>query len=231
MENSVICYLLDCEDDWGLWSEQLRETLAIQTLQEWLCSPNYKSKATYDEISNETTAGKHFLKFRSEDQYWKDSDYVKARDIVENIYQYWKEHKWVYEQTTRNGRPRRAEYSQETISKALRYAEIPFQAQDSEENVLYKSVAWSSSILGQASTQSWVKLVLMQENVFKQIYRKTGVEYFTGKTREEITEMLHLPKPFVNEFCRWLQDSGQWEILRRKVKGVVRRELCYTVLG
>jgi hypothetical protein len=230
MENSVVYYLLDCEDDWTTWSEQLQETFAAQTLQEWLCSPNFKDKATYDEISSETTAGKHFLSFRQEDQYWKDPNYVKARELMKNIYDYWKEHKWVYEQTTRNGRPRRAEHSPQTISKALKYANPPFLVQDSEEDVLYRSVKWSRSILGESSTESWIRLVVLPENIFKQIYRKAGVEYFTGKTREEITEMLHLPKPFVNEFCRWLQNSGHWEVKIRRVNGEKRREMRYTAL-
>lgn len=229
MEDSVIFYLLDVEDDWNTWSEQVREKVAVQTLQEWICSENFKEKATYDEISCETTLGRHYLNYQREDQYWKDSGYIRARDLNESIYEYWIEQKWVYEETTRNGRPRSAEYPNSVISKAMRYLNPPFRIEDAHEDSLYKSVAWSRSILGQTSTQVWIRLVVIKDNIFRQIYSKTGVEFFTGRTREEIAEILHLPKPFVNELCRWLQRSGNWEVAYRKVKGVRRREMRYTI--
>lgn len=229
MEDSVIYYLLDAEDGWNEWSEQVHEKIAVQTLQEWLCSENFKEKATYYEISAETTVGRHYLKYLAEDQYWKDSAYTRARDLNEKVYDYWRLHHWVYEETTRNGRPRRVEYSDSVVSKAMRYLNPPFRIEDSTEDSLYKSVSWSRSILGQTSTQTWIRLVVIKDNIFRQIYSKTGVEFFTGKTREEITEVLHLPKPFVNELCRWLQRSGNWEVVYRKEKGVRRREMRYTI--
>lgn len=230
MEDCVIYYLLDIEDDWNSWSETVREEISILSLQQWICSENFKEKATYEEISAETTVGQHYLKFHAEDQYWKDDEYIRARDLLDGVYDYWKQHKWVYEETTRNGRPRKVEYSNAVISKAMRYANPPFRVEDSEEDSLYKSVDWSRSILGQTSTQVWIKLVVIKDNIFKQIYNKTGVEFFTGRTREEIAELLHLPKPFVNEMCRWLQRTGEWEVAYRKVKGTRRREMRYTVV-
>jgi hypothetical protein len=227
MESSVETYILDAGDEWNEWSEQVRQAFAVQTLQEWICSENFKEKATHLEIARETTLGQRYISYTEEDQYWKDNDYRKVRDLLWKVYDYWKEQEWAYEETTRNGRPRRVEHHPTTVSKAMRYSDLPFIVTDGEEVTLYKSIKWSRSILGQSTTQVWVKLVTIKENVFKQIYGQIGLDYFVGKTREELSESLHLPKPFVNELCRWLERTGNWEVKRRKVKGIERREMNY----
>lgn len=227
MENSVETFILDAGDEWNEWSNRIRQAFAVQTLQEWICSENFKEKATHLEIARETTLGQRYIACTEEDQYWKDNDYKKVRDLLWKVYGYWVEQEWAYEETTRNGRPRRADHHPAVVSKAMRYTDLPFIVTDGGEATLYKSVKWSRSILGQSSTQVWVKLVTIKENVFKQIYGQTGLDYFVGKTRDELSESLHLPKPFVNELCRWLERTGSWEVKRRKVKGVVRREMNY----
>lgn len=230
MEDGVIYYLLDSEDDWHTWTAQLQEALAVQTLQQWICSENFKEKATYEQLDEATFIGQKLMKLREDDQYWKDNTYKRLKAIQLAIYSYWREHRWVYEETTRNGRPRRAEHSREVKSKAMKYVNPPFLIEDSEEDTLYKSVYWSKSILGELSVQTWSRIVIIRENIYKQVYSKLGVEFFTGRTRDEIAEVLHLPKPFVNGLCRWLQQSGNWRIRQVKLNGERRRELQYTVV-
>jgi hypothetical protein len=230
MEDGVIFYLIDTEDDWNSWSEHLQETFATQTLQEWVCSSNFKAKASYGEIERETTLGRRLLEYQSEDQFWKDADYRRLKDLLEKVYQYWYSHRWAYVETTRNGRPRKAEYSQEVISKALKYANVPFLVKDGEEEVLYKNVTWSRSILGESNVQQWVKLVVIKENIFKYIYTRCGPEYFMNRTKDEVAEELHLPKVFANELCRWLVSTGNWKVVQARRNGCRRRELRFSIL-
>jgi hypothetical protein len=223
MEDSVIHRLLETEPDWDKWEGQLQEAFAIQTLQEWICSENFKERATYFEIEKETTLGRRFIKYQTEDQFWKENEYKRLKKLLQSVYSFWKEQDWVYEETTRNGRPRRAEYSREVISKALKYSHLPFYAKGGGEDTMYRSEYWSKSILGELSVQSWVRLVVLKENVFQHLYTNLGAEFFSGCTREEVAEKLHLPKPFVNELCRWLQRGGEWDIKQSKRNGERRR--------
>jgi hypothetical protein len=225
MEDGIIFFLLDADEDWHRWTEAIQTALALQTLQEWICSDKFKEKATPEEISKETTIGQKLLSFWEQDQFWKDANYVKTRDMLDGIFAFWKKRQWVREETKTNGRPRRAEYSSVQISKALKYIDLPFIVEDSEENTLYKSVSWGRSIAGENLPQKWTRLVTMKENIFNQIYTKLGPDFFTGYTKEELAEKLHLPKTFVNELCRWLQSTGSWEIRQRKKDGERRREL------
>lgn len=225
MEDGVIFFLLDADEDWHCWTEALQTALALQTMQEWICSANFKEKATPEEISRETTIGQKLLSFWEQDQFWKDPNYAKTRTLVDGIFAFWKKHQWAQEETKTNGRPRRAEYSHAQISKALKYTDLPFIVEDSEENTFYKSVSWARSVLGENLPQRWTRLIVIKENLFKQIYTRLGAQFFTGLTKEEISEKLHLPKPFVNEMCRWLQRTGSWEIRQHKKNGERRREL------
>ena len=225
MEDSVIFFLIDTEDDWNSWSEHLQEAFAIQTLQEWLGSERFKIKASYTEIERETTLGRRLLEYQGEDQFWKDEGYQRLKNLLETVYQYWCNHRWTYVETTRNGRPRKAEYSQDVKSKAMKYANVPFLVKDGEEEVLYKSIAWSRSVLGEGNVQHWVKLVVIKENIFKHIYSKCGAAYFMNRTKDEVAEELNLPKVFANELCRWMVNTGDWKVVQARRNGCRRREL------
>ena len=230
MEDSVIFYLLDSEDDWESWSEHLREEFAIQTLQEWVCSDKFKVKASFTEIESETTLGKRLNQFRSEDQFWKDENYQRLKSLLGEVYEYWESKRWTCVETKKNGRPRTAEYSPAVLSKAAKYANVPFIVEEGEEQVLFRSVKWGRSVLGEASVKKWIWLVVLKENVFKHIYNRCGIEFFSGYTKDEIAEKLSLPKRFVNEMCRWLVDSGNWKIVQAKRNGSRRRELRFSVI-
>jgi hypothetical protein len=228
MENCVNYDLINFEDDWSLWNHNQQHALAWMTLSEWLCSEKFKTKAAYSEIAKETTIGQRFLAHTREDQYWKNEEYKTLRSILDGIYDYWKTENWVCEETTKNGRPRRTEYSAKQISSAMRYLDPPFLIEEEEQEVHYKSVNWARSVLGQTTTQSWVKLVMVKPSLFREIYRIATVSEFTGFTREEIAENLNLPKAFVNEMCRWLVNDLGWKVVRRQCDNRVRRELRLT---
>jgi hypothetical protein len=230
MEDSVIFYLLDVESDWNSWSDNLQESLAVQTLQEWICSDKFKIKASFYEVELETTLGRRLLRHQAEDQYWKDSDYQKVKSLLEGVYEYWYKRQWACVETTKNGRPRKSEYSTQTISKAMKYAHVPFFVNDGDEEVMYKSIAWSKSVLGETNVKCWVGLITVKENVFKHLFNICGVEYFSGCTKVELMEKLKLPKKFVNEMCRWLISSGNWIIVQAKKDGQRRREMRYSVI-
>jgi len=230
VEDCLIFYLLDGEDDWDSWSEEEQFALSLQTLQEWICSDGFKTKASFDEVEHTTTLGKRLFECKEEDQFWKDAKYQRIKSLQIEVYKYWYDRKWATEETTRNGRPRRAEYSREVISKAMRYAYVPFHTTGGEDDAYYKSVAWSKSVLGETNVQYWITLVTIKENVFKHVFNVCGVEYFTGCTKDEISEKLKMPKRFINEMCRWLVASGDWVIVSTNRKGKRRREIRYSVL-
>jgi hypothetical protein len=230
MEDGVIFYLLDVEDDWNNWSKEQQYALALQTLQEWICSDGFKLKAAFYEIECQTTLGRRLLKCRAEEQYWKDSDYQSVKSLQERVYEYWYLHQWAFVLTTKNGRPRKAEYSRETVSKAMKYAYVPFFANGGEDDVSYKSIAWAKSVLGETNVKSWISLVTVKENVFKHVFSICGVEYFSGCTKDEIAEKLKLPKKFVNEMCRWLISSGNWVVVKTRKNGKQRREIRFSTL-
>jgi hypothetical protein len=192
---------------------------------EWVASDNFKVAASHGEVYAETSIGKTFLSLQAEDQFWKDGEYQSVRRVVEGVVEFWIEEKWVSVETTKNGRPRRAEHSPKLVSKALRYTDLPFVVTDGEEEVHYKSVKWSKSILGESSVKTWVRLVVIKDSLFKEIYKQSGAEFWTGHTKEEIAETLGLPKKFVNEMCRWLVESGDWRIVSTRREGKSRREL------
>jgi hypothetical protein len=225
MESSLEFFQIDNEFHWGSWSESQRKHFALRTMFEWVASDNFKVAATYGEVYAETIIGKTFLSLQAEDQFWKDEKYQSVREVVDGIVEFWIDENWVAVETTRKGRPRRAEHSPKIVSKALRYTDLPFVVTDGEEEVHYKSVKWSKSILGETVTQTWVRLVVMKDNLFKEIYKKTGSEFWTGCTKEEIAGTLGLPKTFVNEMCRWLVETGSWKLVRTTRGGKTRREL------
>jgi hypothetical protein len=225
MENSLEIYQVDTESDWGSWSDSQRKHFALRTMFEWIASDNFKVAATYGEIYAETSLGRTFLSLQAEDQFWKDEKYLAVRTVVEGVVDFWIDNNWVSEETKKNGRPRRAEHSPRRVSKALKYVNLPFSVTDGEEEVHYKSVKWSKRILGEAVTETWVRLVVIKDSLFKEVYGQTGTEFWTGHTKEEITETLGLPKTFVNEMCRWLVESGKWKLVRTTRGGKTRREL------
>lgn len=231
MDERVTYFLVDTEYNWDTWSEEQRKSLAATTLQEWICSDKFKDTASFSEIEAETTIGRRVLQFRAEDQYWKEAEYKQCRDLLESIYLYWVDSKWAYIEQTRNGRPRRAEYSASTMKKAAKYANPPFMVQDGEENVHYKSVTWARRVLGESSTQTWVKLVVIREALYSEIYRRAGAEYFTGCTKEEIAETLSLPKKFVNALCRWLVEDKGWRMASVRREGKRVRVLQLTAVA
>jgi hypothetical protein len=228
MENCINYDLINFEDDWSLWNHNQQHALAWMTLTEWLCSKNFKAKATYFEIAEETTIGQRFIAHTREDQWWKDKEYKALRSILDGVYSHWKTENWVWEETTKNGRPRRAEYSPKQLSSAMRYINLPFVIEEEEQDVLFKGINRARSICGEATTESWVRLVVVKPSLFREIYRIATVSEFTGFTREEIAENLNLPKAFVNEMCRWLVNDLGWEIVRRRCDNRVRRELRLT---
>jgi hypothetical protein len=225
MEDSVNYFLIDSSLDWDLWSENQRKYFAWETIIEWIVSDNFKVAATYGEIYAETALGRMFLSLQAEDQFWKDEKYLAVRTVVEGVVDFWIDNNWVSVETTKNGRPRRAEHSPKRVSKALKYVDLPFVVSDGEEEVHYKSVKWSKRILGETVTETWVRLVVIKDNLFKEVYRQTKTEFWTGHTKEEIAETLGLPKSFVNEMCRWLVESGNWKLVRTTRGGRTRREL------
>ena len=225
MENSVEVYQVSRSLDWDSWSEHQREHFAFRTMFEWIASDNFKVAATSREIHAETILGRTFLDLQSEDQFWKDKRYLAVRTVVEGVLDFWIDRHWVYEETTRNGRPRRVEHSRSRVSQALKYVDLPFYVTGGEEEVMYRSVEWSKSILGESSVKTWVRLVVIKDSLFKEIYKQSGAEFWTGRTKEEIAGTLGLPKSFANEMCRWLVESGDWKLVRTTRGGVTRREL------
>lgn len=229
MEDRLNYYLLDTQEAAEIYEAKLVESLAVDMLQDWICSDSFKLKATHREIEQETFFGRIKLKFEENDQFWKNEEYQLTRDLVEKVFEYWHKRKWCYVETKKNGRPRRAEYSQKTLSKAAKYDNPPFLIMDSEEENLYNNAKWGRSVLGTASVQTWVKVVIVKEQIFKEVYQKSGAEHFTGCTKEEIASNLHLPTKFVKEMCRWLESTGRWKTVRCERKGVTRREMRLSV--
>ena len=230
MENRIEIYQVSRSLDWDVWDEQQKKHFAWRTLGEWIASDNFKVAGTYFEIYAETNIGRLLQGLQAEDQFWKVERYRQVRKVLDDVIEFWIEEKWVYVQSTRNGRPRKVEHSRERESKAMKYQDLPFVVLDGEEGVFFKSVKWSEHILGTCVPQTWIRLVVVKENVFKEVLRKTGIQFWTGKTKEEISECLDLPKAFVNEMCRWLVREEGWKVVATNRGGKRRREMRITYL-
>lgn len=231
MEGSVTFYLLDVEENWNTYSEQIREAIATFTLQEWICSDYFKAKASHYEIDQHTTVGKLYIENCGEHLYWLNDNYQKLRQLREGIYEYWQQRKWACLEETRNGRPRRVEYSSEVISHAMKYIYNPVEVTGSGYDLSPKTIAWAKSVLNETGPQCWIKLIVIKENIYKYVYSKVGAEYLTGCTKDEIADKLNLPKKFVDEMCRWLVDNGGWKVVQAKRDGARRREMRRSVIN
>ena len=231
MEGSVTFYLLDLEDGWDNLDEHRREQVAVFTLQEWICSDYFKAKASHYEIDLQTTVGKQYLESCGEHLYWLDDRYLKLDKLRQGIYEYWQQRKWACLEKTRNGRPRRAEYSHAAISNSMKHIHASFQIVGGGYDLAPTTLAKMRSILGENNTQCWIKLIVIKENIFKHVYSKTGAEYLTGCTKDEIADKLNLPKKFVDEMCRWLVDNGGWKVVQAKRDGARRREMRRSVVN
>lgn len=199
--------------------EALRE-LAFRTLREWLCSENYRQKADPDLVRSETTLGREVLRRRNETQApWRDEEAVRLGRLWNDLLQCWCKNRWARFESPRRGRPRTTEYTESTLRKARNIYHGP---QGFRPDSTWK---WAQSVLGDSSRHTKTHLLVTHEGVHDELYSKLDPDDLESLTREDVAELLDLPKKFANHFVRYLVETKGWEVAKTKYAGGTKRAL------
>jgi hypothetical protein len=206
-------YTLEAEE------EALKE-LALRTLREWLCSENYRQDADPELVQRETTLGRELLKRRDESAApWRDKEAVRLGRLWNDLVQCWCENHWARYEWPRRGRPRRVEYSESTLRKARNIYHGP---QGFRPSSTWK---WAQSVLGDRTNHRKTHLVVTHEGVHEELYSKLDPKDLEGLNREEVAQLLDLPKKFANHFVRYLVEHKEWEVAKTKYGEGTKRAL------
>ena len=202
--------------------EELGE-LALRALREWLSSENYREREVWYRCFEDTFIGRT-LKEREEDWHYKGPLTTKALlKLRGDLADVWVRKGWTMKEQPRLGRRRKTEYDEETLKKARHVY--------GDGNQGYVSDAtwrWAQAVLGETSNQNPVYFVVVSPKVHEELFRRLEPEELEGLTREEVAELLDLPKKFANSFVRYLVQHHDWELATTKVERSTRRVLRRT---
>jgi hypothetical protein len=194
--------------------------LAWTALKEWLCSENFKERAPADYVWKQTSLGQEVEARRAESgwQWYKgDERGTELYDLLKKVPEVWKEQGWVAFETVYDGRPRRVEYSSETLSKARGLYRDGHQYETPDS-----SYRWAESVLGEKVRTRYNYVVVLSAAVYREWVEEVGGETLEGKTRSDLAELLGVGKGLANGLVRWLLSTGTWAERRDKTG---RREL------
>ena len=200
--------------------EEALKELAFRTLQEWLCSKNFRQKAESHLVRRETTLGQEWLRRYNESQMpWWDEETVRLGRIWKDLLECWCKYRWARFERARRGRPRTAQYPESTLRKARR---IYVGAQGYRPDSTWK---WAQSVLGESTVHAKTYLVVLHEGVHEELYTKLDPDDLDGLTRDEVAFLLDLPKKFANHFVRYLVVYKGWEVVKARCAGGTKRIL------
>jgi hypothetical protein len=197
------------------------EELAFRAFREWLCSPNFRNRAKLRTALESTSIGRAIQR-RTEQhwQWWLDEEGQRLRELWSTMPRIWEQKGWVVFERARMGRPRRAEYSSDTLRKARSIYGSGHQGWVSDA-----TWAWAESVLGERSASSTQWCVVVSEAVFHELASRLKPEELEGLSRHEVAAALDLPKHFANHFVRYLTEQEGWTVVQVRRDGTFTREL------
>ena len=193
--------------------------LAWTTLKEWLCSEDFKVRATFKFACQRTTLWQEVNARQAEHWHWWQGERGRElQRLLRRIPEVWQEQGWATFETTWDGRPRRAEYSESTLRKARQIYRDGHQFETPDS-----SYRWAESVLGETVRKHYTYLVVVSASVYREWFEEVGEGAVEGKTREEVAELLGVAKPLANELCRWITSTGNWKVVKNNCRREMRR--------
>lgn len=204
----------------------LRE-IAFRSLREWLCCSDFRSRAPIETALDRTWLGQaiHDLEAQVGWQWYKTEEGRHLHQLRKKVVDLWIENGWVRVESPRLGRRRVADYSSQTIKKAMSIWNNGCQGYVSDS-----TWKWAGSVLGENSNRNKLFVVTLTEQVFEKVYQQVDPENLDGWTREQLATVLDLPKRLANHFVRYLVETHGWSVRETTRQGVKCRVLrsCQT---
>lgn len=196
--------------------------IAFRTLREWLCFENFRSRAPINEALDATWIGTSISNLKEKEgwQWFRTEEGRYLQQLNRDITTLWVDCGWVNLECPRLGRRRVAEYSTETVKKALAIWNNGCQGY-----VKDSTWRWASSVLGETSNRNDLFVVTLTDEVFEEVYRQVDPQDIEGCSREELSVLLDLPKRVANHFVRYLVDSHGWAVRETTREGRKSRVL------
>lgn len=204
-------------------TEATLRAMAWVVLREWLAADDYEPIARYSKVWSRTSIGKEIEERQKQHwQWWKGEDGrgEELRELKRQISSIWKKEGWVTYQQRRQGRPRRAEHSTETVRRAMSAYRDGIQ-----RSVTDKTYKWSRSILGENTSENEPLVIAVSDRINEEIMEEIGQEQLEGMTRAELAEAIGLPPTYTNRMVRWMLASGEWEERQEQVGGKRERRI------
>jgi hypothetical protein len=196
------------------------EELALRALREWLSSDNCRRREVWHKCFDDTFVGRALEELKTDSYYdgpWHEKALWKLRGELAGV---WEKKGWVSYESPKLGRPRKAEYSEETLRKAQSIYNNGCQGFFSDERW-----AWAQSVLGETGNRNQLFYVLATAKVHEELVSGLDQNDLEGLTREEVAELLDLPKKFANSFVRYLLEHHDWKLTTSKVDRSTKRVL------
>jgi hypothetical protein len=196
--------------------------IAFRTLMEWLCCSEFRSRAPLAEVLFGTWLGQAEIKLNEAVgwQWYKTEEGRFLQTTKRRALDLWLESGWVRMERPRLGRPRVTEYSSGTLRKAMSIWNNGCQGFVSDA-----TWSWACSVLGENSNKNKLFVILLPDNVFEELYKRVTLAELEGLTREELAEVLDLPKRLANQFVRYLVDQQGWSVRETTRRGIKCRVL------
>ena len=196
--------------------------IAFRTLREWLCCNDFRGRSPIEEALDTTWLGRAIqdLKERKGWQWYKSEEGRYLQQLKKEVIDTWLENGWVQLSCPRLGRRRVAEYSSNTIRKAMAIWNNGCQGYVSDS-----SWSWAGSVLGENSNKNKLFIITLTDEVFGEVYRQIDHKDLDGSTREELAVILDLPKRVANHFMRYLVQSDEWKVVLRSTSSGRKRVL------
>lgn len=198
------------------------EELALRALRGWLSSDNYRRREVWHKCFDDTFVGKALEEREADWSYagpWNTKALWKLKGDLAGV---WEKNGWVSYEQPKLGRPRQADYSEATLRKARSVYNDGCQGFVSD-----KQWGWAKSVLGENSNKNQTFYLLVTPKVHEELVSRLDQDDLEGLTREEVAELLDLPKKFANGFVRHLLEHHGWQLattkLERSTKRVLRR--------
>lgn len=188
---------------------QALKKLALRALREWLSSDNFRNRATVKEVFTNLATNSF------------GPEVGLSRD---EIIRCWRENDWARIENKRLGAPRKDEHSEETLRKAHMIYNNGCQGY-----VCDSTWKWAESVLNERTRKHKTFVVVVSDSVFEALVSEVGETSLDGLTREELAEVLDLPKKVANQLVRHLVTSDRWEVTVGKEKGSTKRVLSKTL--